>query len=197
MIARQTAIVIFRLRATFDWLLSLPRIIYWRWLGAQIGSGTTLRRIDMTWPHQVSIGANCLLEAGILFKFDGPWRSGPSILLRDRVFLGRGCEFNIQKGIEIGENGLIGSGCKFIDHDHGTVINIPMNTQACSRCAPIKIGADVWLGDNVIVLSGITIGEGAVIGAGAVVSHSVPSNEIWAGVPARRIGIREPQLLNE
>lgn len=189
--ARQAAIIVFRLRTTFAWLLSVLRVNYWRWLGAHIGRKTFLPWVSMTWPHQVSIGSECLLERDIFFKFDGPWHSGPSILIRDRVFLGRGCEFNIQNGIEIGDNGLIGSGCKFIDHDHGIAINIPMNAQACSRCAPIKIEPDVWLGDNVIILSGVTIGAGAIIGAGAVVSHSVPKNEIWAGVPARRIGLRK------
>ena len=41
------------------------------------------------------------------------------------------------------------------------------------------------------VLPGVTIGEGAVIGAGSVVNRSVPAYEMWAGAPARKIGVRK------
>ncbi len=52
------------------------------------------------------------------------------------------------------------------------------------------IGNDVWIGSNVSILRGVTIGDGAVIGSGAVVTHNVPPYEIWAGVPAKKIGQR-------
>lgn len=54
----------------------------------------------------------------------------------------------------------------------------------------IVVEEDVWLGVNVVVLKGVTIGRGAVVGAGAVVTKSIPPFEIWAGIPAHRIGIR-------
>jgi len=54
----------------------------------------------------------------------------------------------------------------------------------------ITIGSDVWLGCHVVVLKGVCIGDGAVVGAGAVVTKSVPEGEIWAGVPAVKIGTR-------
>ena len=57
----------------------------------------------------------------------------------------------------------------------------------------ISIGNDVWLGCNVIVLKGVEIGDGAIIGAGAVVTKSILPNEIWAGVPAKKIGERTLQ----
>jgi acetyltransferase-like isoleucine patch superfamily enzyme len=47
-----------------------------------------------------------------------------------------------------------------------------------------------FLGVNSVVMPGITIGKGAVIGAGAVVTKDVPDYEIWAGVPAEKIGER-------
>ncbi len=49
------------------------------------------------------------------------------------------------------------------------------------------IGADVWIGANAIILSGVSIGNGAVIGAGSVVTKNVGDYEIWAGNPARKI----------
>jgi lipopolysaccharide O-acetyltransferase len=53
--------------------------------------------------------------------------------------------------------------------------------------APVKIGDRVWLGENVVVLSGVSIGAGSIIGANSVVTKDVASNTICAGVPARLI----------
>lgn len=57
------------------------------------------------------------------------------------------------------------------------------------------IGDDVWIGLNVIIKEGVTIGIGAVIGAGSVVTKDVPAYEIWACNPARKIKDRfEPKI---
>ncbi len=155
----------------------------------QIGAGTALPRITVTWPHQVAIGAGCVLEPDLFFKWDGIWAPGPRIRIGDRVFLGRGCEFNAQVGIEIGDDSSIASGCKFVDHDHGivgeTIDAVP------GRSGAIVLGKHVWLGANVIVLRGVTIGDGAVVAAGAVVTKSIPAREIWAGVPAHHLRTKE------
>jgi len=52
---------------------------------------------------------------------------------------------------------------------------------------PPRIGNDVWIGSQTIVLRGVTIGDGAVIGAGSIVTRNVPPYEVWAGAPARRL----------
>lgn len=49
----------------------------------------------------------------------------------------------------------------------------------------IKVGHDVWIASNTLVLSGVTIGHGAIIGAGSVVARDIPPFAIAAGVPAR------------
>ena len=158
-------------------------------LGMKSGNGTVLRGIKINWPHQVSLGNKCILEHGITIKFDRPWQSGPSILIGDRVFIGNACEFNITKGIEIGNDTNIASGCRFVDHNHGTRHGKLIGDQVCPE-EKILIGSGVWLGCNVIVLKGVVIGEGAVVAAGAVVTKSILPNEIWAGVPARKISAR-------
>ena len=53
-----------------------------------------------------------------------------------------------------------------------------------------KIGNDVWVGANAIIMPGLVVGDGAVIGAGAVVTKDVPSYAIVAGVPAKIIKFR-------
>lgn len=163
----------------------------WRkfWYGIQgmkVGKGTSLPFFHTTWPHQLRIGANCQLEPNIIYKYDGIWSKGPSILIGDNVFIGSGCEFNINTGITIHRDANIASGCKFIDHDHGIVAGIRIGAQPSVR-ASITIGEDVWLGVNVVVLKGVTIGTGAVVAAGAVVNKSIPENQIWGGVPAKFI----------
>ena len=55
------------------------------------------------------------------------------------------------------------------------------------RGLPITIGEDCWLGANVTVLPGVTIGDRCIIGAGSVVTHDIPSDSIYAGNPARPI----------
>ena len=179
----------FRLRFGYS-VRPLLRRLWWQMQGARFGSGTSVPRLVATWPHQVSVGERCILEEGIFFKYDGYWQPGPSIVIGDRVFLGRECEFNIRKRIEIGSDSLIASGCKFIDHDHEMTVGTgPMRGLACPE-AVIVLEEDVWLGVNVVVLKGVTVGRGAVVGAGAVITKSIPPYEIWAGIPARKIGER-------
>jgi acetyltransferase-like isoleucine patch superfamily enzyme len=156
--------------------------------GCSIGAKTALPTVFMTWPHQVRLGERCIIEQGVYFKFDGIWSPGPSIVIDDRCFIGAFCEFNIRRHIRIGADSAIASGCKFIDHDHG--ITGQRLDETPGKEVPINLGRNVWLGVNVVVLKGVTIGDGAVVGAGAVVIKSIPAGEIWAGVPAVKIGIR-------
>jgi acetyltransferase-like isoleucine patch superfamily enzyme len=181
----------FRVRASASRLAAQVRTAWWRAQGLQVGTGTLLPKCHVTWPHQVSLGANCTLEHDIYFKYDGIWAPGPSIVIRDRVFIGFGCEFNVRRRVEIGSDSLIASGCKFIDHDHGTAPGVPMREQTAGAEAEIVLEEDVWLGVNVVVLKGVRIGRGAIIAAGAVVTRDVPSQEIWGGIPARKIAERK------
>jgi acetyltransferase-like isoleucine patch superfamily enzyme len=157
--------------------------------GMLIGEGTTMISPRISWPHKVRLGKRCLIEHGVIFKHDGIWSPDTSIRIGDDVFIGAGCEFNIRKGITIGDSSLIASGCRFVDHDHGIHSGLLMRTQAGPE-SEIAIGSDVWLGCHVVVLKGVCIGDGAVVGAGAVVTKSIPKGEIWAGVPAVKIGTR-------
>jgi len=91
----------------------------------------------------------------------------------------------------MGSDGLIASGCKFIDHDHGlSRRDLPVGPQVEGAEAAIFLEEDVWLGVNVIVLKGTRIARGALLAACSVVTNNEPPYEIWAGVPARKIGER-------
>ena len=70
-------------------------------------------------------------------------------------------------------------------------MNIQPNVEA-----EIILENNVWLGVNVTVLKGVTIGSGAIVAAGAVVTKSIGPNEIWGGVPARKIKSRDASIPN-
>lgn len=165
--------------------------IWLRFAGMKLGKGTSLSNCHVTWPHQVSFGKNCKMEHGIYFKYDGIWNKGPSIVFGDNVFIGFGCEFNIRKKIIIGNNCLIASGCHFIDHNHNTYTFDSPLVSSPDIEKTIILKESVWIGANVTILMGVEIGDYAIVGAGSVVTKSIQKNEIWAGVPAKKIGERQ------
>ena len=59
---------------------------------------------------------------------------------------------------------------------------------------PVRIGNDVWIGGNVTILPGVTIGNNVVVAAGAVINKDVPDNTLVGGVPARVIKVIEEDI---
>ena len=95
------------------------------------------------------------------------------------------------QNIHMGKNVFINAGCKFQDQGGIYIATINHMEDSEKRAGmifqPIHIEKNVWLGANVTVLPGVTIGEGSIIAAGAVVTKDVPANMIAAGVPAKVI----------
>ena len=91
--------------------------------------------------------------------------------------------------ITIGENVEITAGVVFITHDGAvwTLRNFDEKYKDLDVFAPIKVGNNVFIGNNAIILPGVTIGDNVVIGAGAVVAKDIPSNSVATGVPAKVI----------
>lgn len=91
--------------------------------------------------------------------------------------------------ISIGNNVMIGGSCKIWDTDFHPLNHDQreLNPNENYNTKPISIGNNVFIGGFSIVLKGVTIGNGAIIGAGSVVAKNIPSNEVWAGNPARFI----------
>lgn len=98
------------------------------------------------------------------------------------------------KKIEIGNNVMIGGGVTIVDSDFHTMDyscwGTPMDEMLMKR-SPVKIGNNVFIGMNSIILKGVNIANGAVIAAGSVVNKDIPANEIWGGNPVRFINKRK------
>lgn len=113
---------------------------------------------------------------------------GENVQLNDSVHIGA------VELVQIGDHTLIASRVFITDHDHG--IYSQPDTGSFPDIAPIKrplfskpvrIGKNVWLGEQVCILPGVTIGDGAVVGACSVVTRDVPPRSIVVGNPAHVI----------
>ncbi|NLW83633.1 MAG: glycosyltransferase [Phycisphaerae bacterium] len=115
-----------------------------------------------------------------------------TIQIGDRVSIGYNCIFHGQGGITIGRDVLISPGVSIFAQNHGIIKDKKIREQP-NTYKGIKIGDDVWIGANAIILDGVTVGNGAVIGAGAAVTTNIPDYEIWAGNPAHKTGERKTE----
>ncbi len=85
----------------------------------------------------------------------------------------------------MGSRTLVGPNCSFYSGTHPLDPFLRNGTNGPEARKPITIGDDCWLGGNVIVLPGVTIGRGVTVGAGTVVTKDVPPFVCVVGNPAR------------
>jgi len=140
--------------------------------------GELLEALDQ---GRLRIGAGTLLEPGCWLTL------APAA----RIEIGAGCFLNRNtmlaalELIEIGDHTMLANGCFVGDSAHRfDDPDVPITQQGFSSKGPVRIGANCWLGVNVVVTSGVTIGERCVIGANSVVTHNLPPGTIAAGAPA-------------
>ncbi len=94
-------------------------------------------------------------------------------------------------GIRIGRGTHIGRACAIYTHRHAVGRRDVPVLEAPIEIAPVRIGDDVMIYSDVVILPGVSIGDGAVVGVRAVVTNDVEPYDIVAGVPAQRIGQRD------
>ena len=92
-------------------------------------------------------------------------------------------------GIIFGNNIELGPGVKIISANHS-----PNNFRKHIKSKPIKIGNNVWIGSDAVILPNINIGDNVVIGAGSIVVKDIPSNSIAVGNPCKVIKIKEEYI---
>ncbi|OEC95149.1 MULTISPECIES: DapH/DapD/GlmU-related protein [Methanobrevibacter] len=108
---------------------------------------------------------------------------GKNIHIGENVFINSGCKMQDQGGIFIDDEVLIGHNVCLLTLNHAKE---PEN-RADMYPSPIHIEDKVWIGSNVTILPGVTIGKGAIVAAGAVVTKNVEPETIVGGVPVKFI----------
>jgi acetyltransferase-like isoleucine patch superfamily enzyme len=173
------------------WVTTRLMYIYVRMWGVVIESGCRfygrmhVRKIPGS---SIKIGSRCTFRSHHTSNLIGVNR--PCILSTlakgAQVQIGDGCGLSgvvigCQKSISLGRNVRCGANALITDTDWH------WDDPRAGEPSPVIIHDNVWLGVNVTVLKGVTIGENSLIAAGSVVTKSIPANVVAGGVPARVI----------
>jgi len=113
-------------------------------------------------------------------------RFEPKITIGNRVTSTANLQIAAMEEIVIEDDVLFASNINITDGLHGYEnANEPYKYQKMFRIAPIRVKRGCWIGQNVVILPGVTIGEFTIIGANSVVTRSIPDRCIAVGSPAR------------
>ena len=133
---------------------------------------------DGTWNvFQIDATANFVVGDNVICRnFENFHVSSGKVILHDGVFINNSCSFNCMERIEIGSGTMMGEGVRFYDHDH--IYTAEKIEKWQWTTAPIRVGRDCWIGSNVTILKGVTIGDNTIIGAGCLIRNDIPANSV-------------------
>lgn len=140
----------------------------------------------------IQLGANVSFGINARLEYHGAASQDPGIIIGDHSSFGDYSHIGAMDRVQIGCGVLGGSNILIVDHSHGSprrdlenrCTEMPRERPLSGR-GPVVIGDNVWIGDQVVILSGVTIGEGAIIAAQSVVRNDVAAFSLFTGsVPA-------------
>ena len=126
---------------------------------------------------------------------------GAFVEIQKNAHVGRRCKISshtfICEGVTIEDDVFVGHGVMFINdrYPRATAGAAGLQTEADWQVVPTHIRRGASLGSGAVILCGVTIGERAIIGAGAVVTRDVPAGAVVAGVPARLLRPKAPDVV--
>ncbi len=154
---------------------------------AGVGPGTTLcLPVRVTGARGIRLGAGVYVGAGGWLQALDPADGAPVLTVGDGCSLAGGVVLSAVQGVHLGREVLVARGVYVADHNHAhrdptrAVLH-----QGVTDVRPVRVEDGAWLGQNVVITPGVTIGRGAVVGAGAVVRDDVPAWSLAVGAPAR------------
>lgn len=119
------------------------------------------------------------------------------MVVGDYVYLGPGASINAMGGVEIGTGSIIGPNVLILTANHNFNSEQYIPYDETHKLKRVTIGLGVWIGANVILTPGTSLGKGVVVGAGAVVSGTIPDYSIIVGNPAKIIKERDKEAFDK
>ncbi len=132
------------------------------------------------------------LASDATIYFGAEIRAGINLKIGEGTIIGDKAILDARNGILIGRNVNFSTGVHIWteQHDHSDPDFLCLSDSSYR----VEIADRAWIGPGVTILHSVTIGEGAVVAAGAVVAKDVEPFSIVAGIPAKKIGNRNPNL---
>ena len=125
------------------------------------------------------VGENVWIEPDFKCEF------GKNITIENDIYINFGCVILDCAKVTIGSHTLLGPNVGLYAANHATDANERINGGCYGK--PIHIGKNVWLGGDVKVLPGVSIGDNTIIGTGSIVTKDIPANVIAVGNPCKVI----------
>lgn len=123
------------------------------------------------------VGENVWIEPDFRCEF------GKNITIEDNVYINFGCVILDCAEVTIGANTLLGPNIGLYAANHSIDAEERIHGGCCGK--PIHIGKNVWLGGDVKIVPGVSIGDNTIIGTGSIVTKSIPANVIAVGNPCK------------
>lgn len=141
--------------------------------------------------YGVNVGKN------VVFHFNTEIREPVNLTIGSGSIIGDSCILDARNVITIGSNVNFSSNVSVYtaQHDHRSPVFSCYNP--IQRKQSVEIGDRAWIGCNVVILPGVSIGEGAVCCAGSVICKDIAPYSIVAGIPAIKISERSKNLVYE
>jgi acetyltransferase-like isoleucine patch superfamily enzyme len=122
------------------------------------------------------------MSIGFTQRFDGTIRIGHRVTSTGHLTIGAHISVTIEDDVMLADNVMIS------DALHGyQSMDAPFKFQPMCRIEPILVKRGAWIGQNVVIMPGVTIGEMSIVGANSVVTSDIPDRCIAIGAPARVI----------
>lgn len=194
------------------------RKTFWPRLFGSCGKGVVFAaNITLRHPHRIHIGDRVVISEGCILdarndNVDEVIALGNNVILSNNVMIsckngtvkiGARTGINAQTIIQstnhcpvsVSADVIIGPQCYIVGGGSYNTdrLDIPMSRQGIKDDGGVTIEDDVWLGANVTVLGGVTMGTGSIAAAGAVVNNSVPAKALCGGLPAKIIKMRNDE----
>lgn len=150
-------------------------------------------------PNQIKIGKHCHIGRDCDFSAVGSNYSKSSgkegrISIGNNVWLTGYTQLYAADSIVVEDDCMIAANVLIVDYSHGyDSIDSSFKDQNFSQIGRVVIGRGSWIGQNVVVLPGVTIGEMSIVGANSVVTKSIPPRCIAVGAPAKVLKIWDDQ----